>query len=124
NNAGQILLAYQEDISKLTVDTSGVYLKVPNKPFVPDKGEDLEIEYSVDTGNSHITLRIFDLAGRLVTTLFDGTVTIVHQPWDGRNTLGELVPVGTYICHLEVVNEDTGKRTEKVAPIVVGTVLK
>ena len=42
----------------------------------------------------------------------------------GRNHLDELVPLGTYICHLEVVNEDTGKRTEKVAPIVVGTVLK
>jgi hypothetical protein len=35
-----------------------------------------------------------------------------------------LVPLGTYICHLEVVNNNTGKRTVKIAPIVVGTILK
>ena len=86
----------------------------------------MNIEYSSGAENSHINLRIFDLAGRLVVTLIDGAgvpFTNIYQ-WNGRNHLDELVPLGTYICHLEVVNEDTGKRTEKVAPIVVGTVLK
>jgi uncharacterized protein YdeI (BOF family) len=126
NNAGQILLTYQDDIYKPTFDSSGVHLKLVNRPFVPDKGELMNIEYSSGAKNSHINLRIFDLGGRLIVTLIDGVgvpFTNIYQ-WNGRNYLGELVPVGTYICHLEVINEDTGKRTEKLAPIVVGTVLK
>ena len=126
NNGGQILLAYQDDLSKATLDTAEAFLKLPNKPFVPDKGEQLEIEYCSGAENSHVTLRIFDLGGRLIITLLDGSGVpfTKTQKWNGRNNLAELVPLGTYICHLEVVNEDTGKRTEKVAPIVVGTVLK
>ncbi|MEJ2053743.1 MAG: hypothetical protein P8X42_07465 [Calditrichaceae bacterium] len=126
NGAGQILLTYQEDISKAALDTARAFLKVPNKPFVPDRGEELEIEYCSGSENSHVTLRIFDLGGRLIVTLIDGSgvpFTKIKK-WDGRNHIDELVPLGAYICHLEVVNEDTGKRTEKAAPIVVGTVLK
>ncbi len=124
--AGQILLGYQEDITPVEQIEGVVSLKVPAKPFAPDEGEKLPIEYSAGTVHSHVTLRLFDLSGRMVTTLFDGTglpFPIVKE-WDGRNQLGQLVPLGTYICHLEVVNNNTGKRTVKIAPIVVGTILK
>ncbi|RLD14550.1 hypothetical protein DRI50_05220, partial [candidate division KSB1 bacterium] len=126
NNAGQILLGYQEDIIPVEAMEGQVSLKVPAKPFVPDEGEKLPIEYSAGTVHSHVTLRLFDLSGRMVTTLFDGTGLPfpITKEWDGRDQLGQLVPLGTYICHLEVVNNNTGKRTVKIAPIVVGTILK
>ena len=126
NGVGQLLVGYQEDIFKLEQKEGQISLKVPNKPFVPDEGEKLPIEYSAGTVHSHVTLRLFDMSGRMITTLFDGTglpFPVVKQ-WDGRDQLGELVPLGTYICHLEVVNNNTGKRTVKIAPIVVGTILK
>ncbi len=125
NNAGQILLAYPEDIFKPSFEGTPVTLDVPNKPFVPDRGEQLMIEYSAGSENTHVTIRIYDLGGRLVTTLFDGEGLPLKTTkiWDGRNQIGELVPLGAYICHLEVVNNDNGKTTRKVAPIVVGTVL-
>ena len=135
NNAGQILLAYQEDISQPEFDIVPTVLIVPNKPFAPDKGEKLPIIYSPGSENAHVTIRIFDLGGRLITTIFDGNGVPLIQTenwddpdrailkWDGRDERGEQVPIGTYILHFEVTNEDTGKKTQKAAPIVVGTVL-
>ncbi len=126
NNAGQILLGYQEDIYKPQFEENPVTLHVQNKPFVPDRGEKIKIEYSAGAENAHVTIRIYDLGGRLITTLKDGKGLpyLMEYEWDGRNHLSELVPLGAYICHLEVVDEDTGKRTEKMAPIVVGTMLR
>jgi hypothetical protein len=122
---GQVLVGYQEDISVLELEDIPVSLKLPNKPFAPDQGEFLEIEYGPGSGNTHITMRIFDLGGRLVTTIFDkpGAPFVTSRFWNGRNDLGELVTIGTYILHFEVTNEDTGKKTQKIAPIVVGTIL-
>lgn len=126
NNAGQILVGYQEDLAKPTFEGAPVELKIMARPFVPDKGEKIPIEFSAGAENTQVTLRIFDLGGRLVTTLVDGAGLpfLLRKDWNGRDHLGELVPLGTYICHLQVVNKDTGKRSEKIAPIVVGTVLK
>ena len=126
NNAGQILLGYQEDIYRPQYEGIPTFLKVENKPFVPDYGEKISIRYSAGGQNTQVVLRIFDLSGRLVTTLMNGKglpFTTTTQ-WDGKDKIGDWVPVGTYICHLEVVNTDTGKRTVKMAPIVVGTVLR
>jgi hypothetical protein len=92
----------------------------------------MPIEFSAGAGETHVLLRIFDLSGRLVITLADeaGLPVLIpyydgdgREGWNGRDQLGEKVPVGTYICHLDVVNEKTGKRTVRVAPIVVGTKL-
>lgn len=123
----QILPGYQEDIEiydpALKPDKDLVELNVPNKPFVPEAGEKLKIEYTVKNNNSHITIRIFDLGGRMITTLFDGPPYEIDLDWNGRDAINELVSIGTYICHLEVVDNDSGQRQTKVAPIVVGTVL-
>ena len=124
----QILPGYQEDLEVFDPSLKPGYyevkLNLPPHPFVPEKGEKLPIDYTVKNTNSHITIRIFDLSGRLITTLFDGAPYDIEINWNGRDTLNELVPVGTYICHLEVVDNDSGERRTKVAPIVVGTVLK
>jgi len=122
----QLIVAYQEDIEHYYFEGTPVTLSVENKPFVPQRGETMDITFGAGSQNTYITLRIFDLAGRVVTTLMDGKgaplTNIVR--WDGKNQLGDWVPVGTYICHLEVVNQDNGHRVQKTAPIVVGTVLK
>ncbi len=124
-DAGQILVGYQEDIKKLDIASLPITLKVPPHPFAPDQGEKLTIEYGAGGGSTHVTMRIFDMAGRLVTTLVDGDgiPLTVKLPWDGRNETGDRVTPGTYVLHFEVVNEDTGKKIEKVAPVVVGTLL-
>lgn len=124
-DAGQILVGYQEDISKVDIASLPVTLDVPPRPFAPDQGEQLPITYGAGGGSTHVTLRVFDMAGRLVATLRDGDgiPIAVTFKWDGRNELGDRLTPGSYILHYEVVNEETGDKTVKVAPVVVGTLL-
>lgn len=125
NGAGQVLLAYNADIDTVKFDDAPIDLEVPNKPFAPDQHESFDIKYSAGMENSHVTMRIYDLGGRLIRTLFDGTGSPIKTTisWDGRNEYGDLATIGAYILHFEITNEETGKRQEKVAPIVVGTIL-
>jgi hypothetical protein len=60
------------------------------------------ITYSIDR-SSHVTLRIYDVSGRLVRTL----VNEMQEPgrrytvtWDGRNSFGRNVSSGIYFCRL------------------------
>ena len=40
--------------------------------------------------------------------------------WDGRDQLGQIVPPGTYIMHIEAMNPLTGETQTDAAPVVVG----
>ena len=126
SGAGQILVAYQEDISPLELPKAAFSLKVPNKPFAPDRGEKFPVNFSAGDENSHIVLRIYDLGGRLITTLVDEQGKSFEQliEWNGRNQLNEMVPLGAYILHLQVTSNSDGSTQVATAPIVVGTVLK
>ena len=125
----QLLTTYQDQLSidpnySPTLDI--ISLHVPPYPFVPDRGEKLEIGYNAGAVNNRITLRIFDLGGRSIVTLLDGSAQIVEGTitWDGRDKLLDFVPLGTYLCLLEVMEPVTGKKRTKVAPVVVGTMLQ
>ncbi|MDE2737091.1 MAG: gliding motility-associated C-terminal domain-containing protein, partial [Gemmatimonadota bacterium] len=65
-------------------------------------------------------VRIFDLAGRpvaeLATPAIDGVAHVFT--WNGRTTQGNLVPPGTYLCHIDLgadAGDDTALRTIAVA---------
>ncbi len=124
----QILPAYPDN---LRIDRTyqptlaGVSLEVPPYPFVPDRGEKITIRYNAGAVNNHVSIRLFDTAGRLITTLLDEDAQLVVNTleWDGRDRFLNKVPLGTYLCLLEVVEPGTGKRITRMAPIVVGTIL-
>ena len=102
-------------------------------PMIPDvdaravlNGERIKYWFSFPE-NAHITIRVFDLSGRFITTLFDGYRTLaldVDRLWDGRTETYKVVPPGTYIMHLETVNRVTGETLHDMAPVVIGTKLK
>lgn len=56
-----------------------------------------------------VTLRIFDVAGRLVATLLDDRdLKGVHTVrWDGRDAAGRAAPSGTYFARLDLRGETT-----------------
>ena len=104
-------------------------LVVPPLTFLPSLGEIFPIDF-VTMPNSETKLRILDLEGRVVRTLydsrFDGFASIIpgqftRRVWDGRDDEFELVPTGMYIVHMAVRNRTDGDEESLTAPAVVAT---
>ena len=124
SGASQLQPAYATDISeKLEGETGdfGATLSVSAYPFVPQLGEVIKYSYSFPS-DARIKLRVFDTAGRLITTLYDeyrGISFYKEATWNGRDNLNKLVPNGTYLMHLDIIDAITGKNYQKVAPVVI-----
>jgi hypothetical protein len=60
------------------------------------------ILYEVPEGGGHVTLRIYDVGGRLVRTLIDGEQTPGEKrvTWHGRNEKGHNVATGVYFYRM------------------------
>ena len=124
SGASQLQPAYATDISeKLEGQTGdfGATLSVSPYPFVPQLGEVIKYSYSFPS-DARIKLRVFDTAGRLITTLYDeyrGISFYKEATWNGRDNFNRLVPGGTYLIHLDIIDAITGKNYQKVAPVVI-----
>lgn len=123
---GQLLVGYAGDVQahKEGVDSEGeTSLEIAPYPFVPQLAETIEYTYKFPA-NSRITLRVFDLSGHLITTLFEDYRSLsleITKTWDGRNEISQITPAGTYIMHLETVNRSNGEIISKMAPVVIGS---
>jgi hypothetical protein len=98
-NSSSYTLLSSEDIEGGTPAIPGAsYLaqNMPN-PFNPST----TIRYGLDSP-SHVDLRIFDVAGRLVHVLVTANQPAGHyeEKWDGRGYKGGLVSSGVYFCRL------------------------
>jgi hypothetical protein len=63
---------------------------------------------------SEVTIRVYDVSGRVVTTLVDGVVEPGRHAavWNGRNDAGESVGSGIYFCTMEAPDfHDSRKMT-------------
>jgi hypothetical protein len=74
-----------------------LYQNVPN-PFNPST----TIAYDVPAGGGKVTLRVYDVAGRLVRTLVDGTQPAGQKTvgWDGANGAGKRAASGVYFYRM------------------------
>lgn len=132
----QIALGYASDVEPDTagaVSVARAAIKVSPYPFNPRVGEVLK--YGLRYGNNtRVIVRLYDVAGRLISTLVDEVKAVGrdetrsafdYRTWNGRTReTSELVPIGTYILHVEVTDRTTGHSTTKSAPVVVATQLK
>jgi hypothetical protein len=59
-----------------------------------------------------ISIKIYDLSGRLITTLLDGLVEpgVHSQRWDGKATRGREVPAGIYFCRLDAGDKSESRK--------------
>jgi hypothetical protein len=71
---------------------------VPN-PFNPTT----VIRYEVPASEGTVTLRLYDVSGRLIRTLFDGAQTFGEGSvtWDGTDEHGNPLASGVYFCRLQ-----------------------
>ena len=76
--------------------SSALHQNYPN-PFNPTTRLEFDLPKQVD-----LTLKIYDLAGRVVTTLVDKSIRPGYHRlvWNGRNYRGQQVPTGIYIARL------------------------
>jgi hypothetical protein len=74
-----------------------LYQNAPN-PFNPETA----IRYDVPAPGGKVTLKVFDVSGRLVRTLVDGTQTAGRHTarWNGKNDEGQGVASGIYFCRM------------------------
>jgi hypothetical protein len=86
-------------------------LKV-SSPFLVNS---IEINYEVKK-EEKIRLAIYDLSGKLITNLVDKVCapSSCSVSWDGKNTIGESVPAGIYICSLESAGSKVAKKILKI----------
>ncbi len=79
----------------------------PN-PFNPKT----TIRYEVPAGGGHVTIEIYDVAGRLVTTLVDGFEPEGEQSvvWDGKDTDGKQMATGVYFYRMNAEDIESSKK--------------
>lgn len=91
----------------LSSSATAVLQSVHPNPFNPQA----IIRYSLPRA-SRVSLRIFDLSGRLVKILVDNEVVNSgdHETsWNGRDLTGRMVAAGTYLCRLETPDQRTSR---------------
>jgi hypothetical protein len=84
-------------VDKIIPKTFGLTQNVPN-PFNPTT----VIHYEVPELGGHVTLRIYDVAGRVVRTLVDGQQVVGEKrvTWNGRDDRGSRVATGVYFYRM------------------------
>ncbi len=74
-----------------------------------------------------VILSIYNSKGQLENTLFNGHLVssfgVDSFSWDGKDREHRMLPPGMYICHLEIINLESGKKRTKTQPIVISTEL-
>lgn len=120
-------VSYPADMT-LLADTvaplgSAEIVSVAPNPFCPDWGETMVTELNGPLSD-RLTLRVYDLKGRLVKTLLN-SVPGGHQVcrWDGTDNGRRRASIGMYVLHLRSVATD-GQVRDKSMVVVLGTPLK
>jgi len=93
----------------------------PN-PFSPYRDERTIFSYALPEVLSTVTLRIFDLKGRMVRRLVDQVLQSSEGNiiWDGRNDSGKKLPVGVYIVLMQATARESEKVYSKKITVVIG----
>jgi len=104
-------LGRQNSIYTQNFSTSASLDVKPN-PFCPNAGQRTIISYDLAEKISRVTIRVFDLKGRLLNVIKDQVMVAAKGDivWDGRDRKGKIIPVGLYI----ILFQATGVESEKV----------
>ena len=119
-------IEYNLDSYSFPVRHHSAIITIPAKPFNPYASETFPIEFASQSGDKAI-LRIYNAEGKLVfepqNIIISGSTGITHYDWDGRDKNNKLLPLGLYICFLEIIEIDSGHKKTAKAPIVIGAPL-
>lgn len=105
-------------------DKISVSLTIPRKPFCPDLGEGITISFSIEKEYKS-RIKIFDIKGRLVKLLIDDEPGWINSTrWDGKDEMLATVQPGSYIVHLQAIDDSGKSVANKSGVAVVATPLQ
>jgi len=93
----------------------------PN-PFSPYRGEHTIFSFNLPEVISRMTLRIFDMKGRMIRKLVNQQLQASsgNIVWDGKNDNGKKLPIGIYIVLMEATSYESEKVYKKKITVVIG----
>lgn len=93
----------------------------PN-PFSPSRGEHTMLQISLPEQLSRVTIRIYDLKGRLRRKIVNQQVLSAETEllWDGRDESNKRLHCGVYVMHLDAVALDDEKVYSRTETVVIG----
>ncbi len=99
-----------------------VKLSVNPNPFSPYRDERTIFSYELPEVLSTVTLRIFDLKGRIVRKLVDQVLqsSAGNIIWNGKNDSGKNLPIGIYIVLMQATSRESEKVYSKKITVVIG----
>ena len=102
--------------------STNVKLSVAPNPFSPYRAERTIFSYVLPEVLSTVTLRIFDLKGRLIRRLLDQVLqsSAGNIIWDGKNDNGKNLPIGVYIVLMQATSRESEKVYSKKISVVIG----
>ncbi|MDY6915340.1 MAG: FlgD immunoglobulin-like domain containing protein, partial [Candidatus Cloacimonadota bacterium] len=102
--------------------TSKTKLQVKPNPFSPFQGERTIISFELSEKISRVTIRVFDLKGRLVKVIKNQSLVASKGEiiWDGRDKNNKVLPVGLYIILFEATGIESEKVYSKTKTITIG----
>ncbi len=97
-------------------------LSVDPNPFSPYRSERTIFSFKLPEIISTVTIRIFDLKGRIINKLVDQSLQASEGNiiWDGKDKNGKYLPVGIYIVLMEATSRDSEKVYSKKTTVVIG----
>lgn len=112
----------EENSILVEVLPTNMILEVSPNPFSPYRDERTIFTFSLPEIISTVTLRIFDLKGRLVRKLVDQEIqaSVGNIIWDGKNDNGKNLSVGIYIVLMQATARGSEKVYSKKVTVVIG----
>jgi hypothetical protein len=98
------------------------HLSIKPNPFSPYLEERTIISFKLPEVLSSVTLRIFDLKGRMVNKLLNQQLQASSGEfiWDGNDKSGKRLPVGVYIILMEATSRADEKVYSETKTVVIG----
>ena len=106
----------------VAVMPTDVTLAVSPNPFSPSRGEHTILSVTLPQQLSRVTIRIFDLEGRLRQTVADQQVqsATTQLIWDGYDNRGKQLHVGVYVLLMEATALADETVYKKTRTLVIG----
>jgi hypothetical protein len=112
----------EENSVYVAVMPVGVSFSAQPNPFSPSRGEHTMLQISLPEQLSRVTVRIYDLKGRVRRKIVNQQVLSAETEllWDGKDDAGKRLTCGVYVMHLDAVALDDEKVYSRTETVVIG----